>query len=188
MQTEKKGVSKREIVMLILMGLMGFTALMVVYVIIPASNRLQDQRDLYNTRTMERAQLDILLASEPGLREGHYAARLNYQDINRRFLSEGHSADIGRMLTMLLLEHNLTPIDQRLSAPVVPEDGSAFLTVSAAMIINGTYDRLTALFDTVEEMEYLRISRVSFNTGYRHETWDRINISFEVAMLRDRAD
>jgi len=181
---EKKGLTKRETVMIILMLVVGFTAAMVVFVIIPLYETLQDERDMYNALSLERMQIDALLLTEPSIRDTHSYAVEWHEEISELFISEAHSSEIGRMLTRLCEEHGLPPIDQRMSNPVA--FGDAFLFMTVDMTVSGTYQDLKRLMDTVEHTEYLRIARVSFNLGgddaYR---LDRISLSFEVTMIRD---
>ena len=186
MQTEKKGITKREKVLLIFMVVMGYTALMVIYVILPLNDNVHDRREDYQEAVIERMFTELLLAAEPNYRERHRISGLTFEDISSRFLNESHHSDIGRMLTQMIIDHGLMPSDLWVLSEIQPEHGSAFLAVSVSTTFHGTYHNLKSLLDTVEEIEYLRVTHLSFNTSYYDVPWQNISISFEVAMIRDR--
>ncbi|MCL2203037.1 MAG: type II secretion system protein M [Defluviitaleaceae bacterium] len=190
MSTEKKGFTKREKRLLILMGIVGFTALMVMYVIIPFHNRLQDERARYTTLAWERTQLQQLLAGDQRVRENNVAAMGHFYTARERFLNESHISEIGRMLTNLCLDHDLAVLSQRLSAAEVHEEWTAFKVMSVDKMVSGSYRDIKRLMDTVEQTEYLRITRVSFSIlplgdGEWEHTLDRVSLSLEVIMMRD---
>ena len=182
---DKKGFSKREKRLLIFLFVFAITAAMVVLVIIPLYENIEDNRAEIGTLEFERMRVEVLLASEQSLRESHEEAQRIYLNARARYLAESHVSEIGRMLTRICLEHNLEPIEQRLSPAEASEHGDAFLVVTAAMMVRGTYDDLKSLIDTVEEVEYLRISRIALTLGGDGRYIESIGISFEVAMLRD---
>jgi len=197
MHTEKKGLSKREKLMLLIMVVIGLFAIMVMFVIIPFYEQLSAKTKALSDLEFTKAQIDTTLASEHGIRE-NYNAVLQQHDMNSaRFLNEALSNDIGRMLTVLCENHSLQPIDQKLSAPVdfvIKREGgeesaenSLFLIVSAVMTVRGEYDDLKSLLDTVEGIDYIRISRTSFsrNTYNPESGLDRITVYFEVTMLKN---
>jgi len=176
-----KEITTRETGMLLLLLAIGFGAIMVIFVIIPLHNRLLDERGAYSFLYEERGQIDALLETEPIIRSIHAEAAASHKKLTARFLDESHLSQVGRMLTRLNEAHGLSPIDQRLSAPMEFEGGENFLFVTADMTVNGTYDDLKRLLDTVEQTEYLRISRISFSLGGENK---RISLSFEVTMIR----
>ena len=184
MQNEKKGFTKREKVLLLLVTVLGITTVMVMYVIIPFFNQLQDQRELLDATSLERMQIEMIMATEYSLRQGHELASSEYYELREVFLTESHLSGIGLMLTRLIEEHNMHPIEQRLSNPVVEPERDMFMVVTASMTISGSYTNLKRLLDTVEEKQYLRISHYSFSTNMDGET-SNVRINFEATMVRD---
>ncbi|MCL2499922.1 MAG: hypothetical protein FWE90_06245 [Defluviitaleaceae bacterium] len=182
MQTEKKGFTKREKKMLFLLVFFGFTALMVMYVIIPLNNRQQDERERLGELTLERMQMQAMLNAAPFTRSNHAAAIEQFDDARSRFLNESHISGVGRMLTLLCGAHNLAYTSQSLTQPTVPAQWDAFLVMQASMTLSGAYDDFMRLLDTVERTEYLRVTRVSFGVGSDH--LEGISINFEVIMMR----
>jgi cell division protein FtsL len=219
MQTEKKGFSKREKRLMLLLVVFALFAVMVMYVIIPLYTRLGEAQIEYSELSNDRIILETRLNSEAAVQQLHDDAVEQSIMIGARFLSESLSYDIGRMLTRLCETHGLQPISQQLSAPrefIIEEIGgytgsdydirryleyddrygyasedefgvrSAFLIVTANMSVSGEYDDLKHLLDTVEQTEYLRISQVSVRWDSGAGSYiDRINIDFEVIMLRE---
>jgi hypothetical protein len=183
MQTEKKGFTKREKVLLILMVFIGFTVVMVMYVIFPLNNRLIDETDRFHALEMEKSRLLYLFAAEQGIRESHTVSIHNFDEARERFLNESHISEIGRMLTLLCAEHNLIYIDQRLSSPTVPAEWDAFMVMPVTMTLGGSYDDLMRLLDTVETIEHLRVTRLSFHVNELGDL-NRISINFEVIMMQ----
>jgi hypothetical protein len=135
---------------------------------------------------MEKMQLDILFASEAFIREENETVALLYGEISDMFLSDAHSSEIGRMLTDISHAHNLMPVDLRLSPPTAFEAGDLFYITTVSMTVNGTYDDLKSLLDTVEEIEYLRVSRLSFSKSQPLDTVSRIALTFEVTVIKER--
>jgi hypothetical protein len=192
MQTNTKGLSTREKKMLLFLAVFGTTALMVVFVIMPYFNRLQDERDALNALEMEQMRINILLASEQTLINNFDDAFEHYSETTQALITESHISEIGRMLTRICQEHGLMPIEQRLSNPVVftdsdarDDDGGVLSTVSVSMSVRGSYNDLKRLLNTIEQTEYLRISRVSFSIGDDRDVTERIALNFEVVMLRE---
>jgi hypothetical protein len=194
MQTEKKGLTNREKRLLLLMLVVGFSAGMIVYVIIPFFNRWQDETALYDELSMRRHQIESLFASAPYVRSNHTAALEQYDEARERFLNESHISEIARMLTRIILDHNLSPIDLRMSPATLLTEWDAFTIMPVTMTISGGYEDLKRLLDTVFLTEYLRITRLSFGfvgagateDGERQERGiDRISVVFEVIMMRD---
>ena len=192
MQTEKKNLNKREKRMLMLLVVVAIFAGMVLYVITPLYNQLNDKKTEYNDITLAKMRMEASVAAERNIRENRDLALGEHAENSARFLSESLSNEIGRMLTALCARHGLQPIDQNLSAPGdFSVDGSsgddaAFLVVSAAMTVSGDYARLKSLLDDVAGIDYLRVKSVSFSwsEGLASETI-RVSLNFEVSMLKN---
>ena len=196
MKDERKGLSLRERRLIMLMLIIGVTTLMVVYIIIPLINTLEEKRALLGDLEMRKMQIETSLLAEQSMRDNLETARAGHDEICAQFLSRSLQSDIGRLLTQLCEEHNLQPVSQNLSAPenfrIDPGNtkddgqGSVFLTVTAAMAVKGGYDELRSLLDTVEQTGFLRVIRLSFGRDeYDWPDIGSISITFEVTMLKD---
>ena len=205
MQTEKKGLSKRERFLLIAALAVGLLAAAVQFAILPLNSDLQDKNEQYSNMEFEKSKLDAQFASETAIRDNNSAAIGEYNSKSGMFLSESLSNEIGRLLTNLCENHGLSPSDLKLSAPKpfsMDEKGaetdaenankSVFLTVTATMTVKGGYDDLKTLLDDVEQTAYIRVSRTSVTwkketggeTVYIDPEPDRITLEFEVTMLK----
>ena len=195
MQTDKKGLSKREKRLLMVMVVFGLFAVMVIYVIIPFYNELEDKSALYMDLEYEKIQIEMALAGEQRIANTHKDAFDEYNRASRRFLSESLSNEVGRMLTALCEDHELQPLSLNLSAPRIHTTGmeavndpdSVFLITSAIMTVRGEYDDIKGLLDTVGKSEYIKVGRLSFGwqTTGEFTYLDVITINFEVTMLED---
>jgi hypothetical protein len=185
MQAEKKNLNKREKVLLLLLVVVGLFAGVVLYVIVPFYNELLEKQSEYDALLLNKMQIELSLNAEDATREEHASAVERHREISARFLSESLSSDIGRMLNNLCADHDLRWVNQSISAPRDFDDGSVFVIVSAAMTVRGTYIDLKRLLDTVDQIEYIRISSVSFNIGGGAEPeLDTISLNFDVTMMK----
>jgi len=201
---EKQGLSKREKMLLLVVGSVGLLAVMVQFVFLPMSNQLSAKRDTYDSLLMEKARIETSLATEANIRAKRDAALAAYHAISARFPYDSSSTVVGQLLTALCESHGLTPSDQKLSAPAVfSPDGvlrtagdPAFTTVSVTMTVLGAYDDLKDVLDAVEQTDYLRISRVSFSRNNNDTQQgrlrelpgveqDKITIQFVVVLLNE---
>jgi hypothetical protein len=196
MQTEKNSLSKREKRLLIFLAAVSVIAIAVVYGITPLYNRLDEKTKEYHALELEKIRIEALIATEQAIRDNRDAGAARHGGLRAQFLSESLSNEIGRILTGLCEEHNLQPIDQKLSAAkdftlkkgerATDTGDSAFLIVSAVMTVKGGYSDVKGLLEAVGERGYLRISRLALGGGGDIAAGPgRVTISFEVAMLKD---
>jgi len=198
MVTEKKGLKKREKILLFIMIIVALFAGMVMLVIIPLYEQLEDQREEYGKLQVEKAHIDAMLASEQNVRDGRNQAVERHKLDSSRFLDDSHSSEIGRMLTILCERHGLLPVDQRLEDPKdfsVDENNTSgntardtvFVIMSATMNLAGNYSDVMRLLDEVEGIDYIRVSGLSYSWSVNPDVnpLDKINIVFEVTMIKD---
>ncbi|MCL2617601.1 MAG: hypothetical protein FWD98_00965 [Defluviitaleaceae bacterium] len=182
---EKKGISKREKVMLIFIAVFGVTALSVMYGILPLNETMEVRGAELSRLELERVNIEMLFATEETIAANHAEAAQAYTSLVAN-MPEKRISDVGFMLTQLVQEHYLAPIEQRLFGPSAFQGSDALQIISASMVVSGSYAALMSLMDTVEATDYLRISNMtfSFNESGVAEI-NRINLSFEVLMVRD---
>ncbi|MCL2663355.1 MAG: type II secretion system protein M [Oscillospiraceae bacterium] len=203
MVTEKKGFSKREKIMLFVLIVVAILTVLIMYVIIPMFNHLQDRQERHGLLQTDKAWVDSILATAGNIRDGRNDAVARHELESARFLDEAHSSEVGRMLTQLCQRYGLLPVNLVMTDPLdffVPqEDGATvdedfktvFLVSSATMTVGGTYGDLKNLLDAVDEIDYIRITSLAYiweaNTGDAAHP-DRITIGFDVTMLKDDID
>ena len=176
-------------------------AVMVMYVIIPMLNTLEVKRDEYYSVYLEKMQVEALFAQENNIRDSRNAAVARHEMESSRFLDDSHSSEIGRMLTQLCQEYELMPMTLAIKDPVefkIPSDDetttagqdndTVFLITSATMTLNGNYLSLKSLLDAVGEIDYIRISSLTYSWEVPIEGVetppDRITIDFELTTLK----
>ena len=201
MQTEKKNLGKRERILLFLLILVALLAVMIMWVIIPLYDQLQEKQAEHSSLLLEKSRIDTILAAEDSIREERNNVVGRHDSGSARYLHESHSSEIGRMLTMLCQQHGLIPVDQKLEDPVdfvIPDDDESngsneeekdtvFLITSATMSLNGQYADLMRLLNAVEDIYYIRISKLSYTRSDNPETMvlDKVTVGFEVTMIKD---
>ena len=205
MQTEKKSLTKREQTMMLALVVIAVFAVMILYVIIPSYNDLIDRQDELNALEFEKVNIVAAITAESYIRDNYDTAVTQHRVTTRGFLTESMTNEIGRMLTRLCETHDLQTINQDLSQPVdfyidksdgadtvnnddYRKNNTVFLVQTATMTLEGLYDDLLRLLDTVEGIEYIRISRVTYAKSQNQELRpDRMVVQFEVTMLKDDA-
>jgi len=201
MQTEKKSLSKREQVMMLALVIIAVVAVMILYVILPSYNKLIDKTDELDNLEYERIQVISSIAAEVMIRDNHDTVIAQHGVNSSRFLAQSMANEIGRMLTSLCEMHDLQPVDQNILPPVdfhiepdddsgsndpAPVRDSVFLITTATMTLRGEYFDLMRLLNTVEQIDYIRISRVTYvKSQDLTQSTDRMVVSFEVTMLKD---
>jgi hypothetical protein len=203
MISEKKGFSKREKIMLFVLIVVAIMTVLVMYVIIPMYNHLQDRQERLRLLQTDKAWVVSILATSDNIRGGRNDAVARHEMESARFLDEAHSSEIGRMLTQLCQRYGMLPVNLVMNDPVdffIPqEDGAAvdedhktvFLVSTATMTVGGVYDNLRNLLDAVDEIDYIRITSLAYIWGENigdSAPPDRITIGFEVTMLKDDID
>jgi len=197
MVTEKKGLTKREKVMLLLLLVVGLFAIMVMYVIIPLYNSLEEKRAELINLQLEQSRVQAVMASEGNIGNNRNDVVNRFEFESNRYLPDSHSSEIGRMLNQLCQRYDLRWVDQVINDPKPfvmqnsenSAEDSIFLITSATMTTTGDFQRLKALLDAVEKIDYIRISSVSYvwNDDIEMPISDRIKIGFEVTMLKDES-
>ena len=168
--------------MLVFLAFFALTIGGIVYAIMPMYLNFEEAREELARIEDAWAQQTMLLASEAGIRAANEQAYENFNEAAEQFLLEAHASEIGRMMIALLSDHGLTSLDQRLFEPVINGD---IATIETAMSLQGSYDNLKRLFDTIENTPYIRITRLSFSVSSENPSWlNNVSINFEVAMIR----
>ena len=193
MGTEKMSLSKREKKLLFLAGCVALVAIMVMLVIMPLYNRYNDKTTEFNELATRYQQTEIALAAESLIHESYVDALAVFNHMRTIYGSEVVSNDVGYLLTSIVNHHNLIPINQTISKPSafsIPgyeESDGVFSTMSVSMTVAGEYRNIKRLLDTIERSPYIRVSSISFRLSHDEGMvdTDRINLRFEVLMLRE---
>ena len=195
----KQGITKREKIMLFVVGLIAVVYLSIQFVIIPLSAR-------YNDSISERARLQdeidahrIEAATIPGLRERNTEAHARFYELTSGYPTIVENEEIDFMLTTLSNRHNLSPVSLRITPrpppPPVPEpeDGEevytpalpTFTKATVNMNVVGSYDALMRLLDEVSSIQYIRLTDVSYSKNIQMLELSRVSATYEITFLTE---
>ena len=213
MQPAKKGLTKREKRLLFVVGCAGSAILMFQFVLMPWYVDMGEKEEELVELRAEQQRLEMTLATAQGIRLAFEAALANDAELRERYFNESILSDVGRYLTLLVMEHDFLPTSQSLSPAVnftaSGDDITTFGIVRASMSINGNYAELKSLLDTVREIPYVRIPSLSFSMSgslvliefleeddedgvylgqffYADSDTSNVSLTFEVTTMRDR--
>ena len=190
----KKGLNKREKRMLFGGAIIGSLAIMIQFVILPLNTELEDKTAEFTALDMERQEIEMRLAQERFAQFEYDEAFEEYEALDGLFLRESLSNQVGREITILVEDHEFIALSQSISphsnfmrGDITPET-AVLTTMTITQTIRGPYDNLTWLLDSVEEIPYIRITRVAFDFEEDEDGYaatDVIALVFEVAMIKD---
>ena len=195
MQIDKKGLTKREKRLILLLIILSLVVGTLNLIIMPLVDRLTEKSEEFYALDFERMRVTLAMNSESNDRKRHADAIQKYEQIQSDYLSETQTNEIGRILNELCAAHNLRPTALSLSdcrdyldpdiesADEYPS--AAFSIISADMTVSGKYSDLKSLLDAVKDIPYLRVSNCSFslNSDTTNEYLDIISITFEITLL-----
>ena len=195
----KPGITKREKIMLFVVGLIAVVYLSIQFVIIPLSTR-------YNESMSERARLQdeievhkMEAATLPSLRERNTEAYAKFNELTSGYPTIVENEDIDFMLTTLSHKNNLSPVSLRITprpppAPVL-ENGNGeesytpdlptFTKSTVQMNVIGSYQSLMRLFDEVSSIQYIRLTEVNYAKDVQMPELSRISATYEITFLTD---
>ena len=189
-----KKLTKREKKLLMIVAVVGPLLLMVQFVILPLNDELADKSAELVRLTDERMDIEMTIAQEPLLRIDFDDAIVGYRELRDTLLSEYLSNEVGREITTLVEGHGFIALSQDITPHEnfiregITASSAAITTTTITQTIRGPYDNLTSLMDSVEEISYVRITRVAFNFEEDedgHAATDTITVTFEITMLKD---
>ena len=185
-------ISKREKIMLFVVGLIAIVFLAVQFAIVPLSAR-------YTEGLNERARLQdeielhkMEAATIPMLKDRNTEAHRRYAELISGYPVIIDNEELDFMLTSLSNEYNLRPtslqISPRPARPPVPEDGITLQELTKATVqmnVTGNYRSLLRLLDEVSNTTYIRLANVSFTENRPLPDLSRISVTYEITFLSD---
>jgi hypothetical protein len=192
MQTEKANFTKREKMLIAVVLIGGSLALMIQFVLLPMNTRLENLRVELEDVTFRKAQVERQLGRVDALEEEHEEALLMYAELGQLYIPDSSSSAVSRIMTDLCFVHGLSPVDQRITEKrdfIIPGSTGEplFSAMTVNMTVEGGYSEIARLLDTVDQRDYVRVSRNNFNRRITDEgiEFGRITFQFEVLMKKD---
>jgi len=179
--------------LLMIAAIVGPLLLMINFVIIPLNNELGDKTVEAADLSDQQMLIEVTLAAEPYLRIEFENAAVSFLELRETLLSESLSSEVGREITILVEDHGFIALVQEITPPTSITMGAAagravLATATITQTIRGPYNHLKDLLNSVEEITYMRVTRVAFDFEEDEEGYaatDIITIIFEITMLID---
>ena len=191
----KKGLTKREKLLILVAGTGAVLFLAVYFVIIPLYNSWSDKQEEYQLLLDEKAEMEIKLSLAPMTRSGYDSARSTLNETSKRYPFVMPNEDLYGQLTILYRNCRLASSGLSVApnaTPYSPDQQAAsqsavVYTQTATLTLAGTYDNLKTFIDRIEAMDQLRINRISFSIqeAMTELGSSRISVIVEMMMLND---
>ena len=197
MDVGKKGLKKREKILIFLVGTVGLVLIVYMYVITPLNEQIEAKTQERDALSQQWRVIEAGLRSEAEIRELRDDGLERYETIRDMHISESLNQEIGREMTYLVRDHNFREVNQSLSGVASfteggIEDDAYFSFMPITMTIDGEFEDLTWMLDTFEYDTSVSITRfgLSFSEEFDYERRDLIEMSsislgFRVIMIRD---
>jgi len=188
----KLTITKREKIMLFVVGLIAVVYLSVQFVIIPLSARYSDGQSERVRLQDELAAHKMEAATLPALRSRSAEAYVKFDELTSGYPTIVENEELDHMLTTLSNRNNLRPTSLRItprpSRSPTPAGGTALpelIKTTVQMNVVGSYSSLMRLLDEVSGTEYIRLTNVGFTENRQQPELSRITVTYEVTFLTD---
>ena len=185
-------ITKREKIMLFVVGLIAVLFLAIQFAIVPLSAR-------YNEGIAERGRLQdevelhkMEAATIPALRIRNEEVYKKYEELISGYPFVTENEELDYMLTSLSNNHDLKPTSLRISPrparPPTPENGVSLQELTKATVqmnVVGNYQSLLRLLDEVSNTKYIRLTNVAFTENRLLPDTSRVTVTYEVMFLVD---
>jgi len=185
-------ITKREKIMLFVVGLIVIVFLAVQFAIVPLSTKYTEG---LNERARLQGEIDLHkmeAATIPMLRDRNAETHRRYAELISGYPVIIDNEELDFMLTSLSNEYNLRPASLQISPrpprPPVPEDGTALQELTKATVqmnVVGNYRSLLRLLDEVSNTTYMRLTNVSYTENTQQPDLSRISVTYEITFLTD---
>lgn len=192
-----KGLSKREKVLISIAAVFALSFILFKFAIIPTYNNYMSKQEELDSLYYQKMLLEIKLQSEASVHENYDKAQKTYDAIIEQYPSVIPNEEIDRLLTGICLQNSMSVTSLKISNAIdyimsqeeseskgISQNSAAFTIVKANMSLKGEYDSLKNLIDTVERIDYIRISQISYSRNKDTDS-SSISITFEVMMFKD---
>jgi len=187
----KKGLSKREKMLLFAVGLLVIIYLAIQFAIIPLADRYTTGVEERSSLTTERWFVDADISNLPSIRESNATASEQFEQIKLEYPLLIPNEEIDPILTNLCINNGLKPTSLNFTgSTLAPESENAeqaalFTIVSVTMTVTGNYNSILRLLDDVDSKQYMRITNLGYASNRQTETPDdsTITLAFELTFI-----
>jgi len=199
----KTGLSKREKIMLFVLGMIALVALSIQFVIIPLANSYSDAVEERERLRGEKALHELEVANLPALRNQNSQAHGRFESITSGYpeLVPNELID-SRWLTPLSSKYSMNIMSLRFArrdpprlTTVIETDSEGntvettvpaqvFTKINASMNVTGNYYSLLNLINEMHTTEFMRLTSVNYSRSFINEIIEHstISLSFEITL------
>jgi len=213
-----QGLSKRERILIFIAAIVVLVFVAFQFFIMPAYNKYTAKLDEYDNLSYEKELLDMEFRSEELTRNNYIDFEKEFIEIKERYPVVMSNEELDRMMTGLCLENKLNPVMLEISVEETAEEETEvqteeqpesaeeetdstedetdsaeeqavpFVVATVKMNLGGDYNSMKGLIDTVENIDYIQITQISYAKEKDTSTPSDSNISviFEVTMLTEK--
>ena len=204
-------LSKREKILIFIAVIVVLVFVAFQFFIMPVYSKYTAKSDEYYNLSYEKEQLDMKIQSEELTRNNYIDLEKDFMEIKESYPAVMSNEELDRMITGLCLENKLNPVMLEISVEETAEEGTEaqtesaeeetdsaeeqtdsaeeqkvpFVVATVTMNLSGDYNSMKGLIDTVEGIDYIQITQISYakekDTGTPSDS--NISVIFEVTML-----
>jgi len=191
----KKGLTKREKILLFSAGLVALFYLVFQFGFLPMYSRYTEAQVERERLAEEKAKVEANIIHKPSIVDANKDARDRYDAIKRDFPILAEDEEIDAVLTNLCVSNSLIPTSLNIdrSDAVAPQktqneeqdaEQPLFTVITVKMNVTGSIPSLIGLLDDLEQLPYIRLANVSYSEGRGDET-DKgsIQLTFELTYI-----
>jgi hypothetical protein len=190
--TTSKGLSKRERFLIFFAAVVLVVFVSVQFAVIPMYTRYSELTEEYDLLVMERMRVETKIATEPAIIAYYERAQERFYAINEKYPVNIPNEEIVSIITEICQRSGFESL---LSLSVSPqrralgEEISAFGAASIAMSLGGGFDSVRRLIAAVSEIDYIRLSSISFAGPQAAESGgassSNISVAFEMTVMNE---
>jgi len=190
----KQGLTKREKLLLLILGLLALIYLAFQFGFMPLYNSYDRARVERDRLQAEKLELEMKILNLQDILEDNRIANEDYDRITQDYPELVPNEEVDTILTNLILGLGMNIRSVRFFTPPSNADSVLFTVVGASMSLEGSYSSLMQLLDEVERTPNLSVVSMSFS-GRRGGTGDEIasgagtiSIGFELMYITPQND
>ena len=192
----KQELSKREKILFFSAGLLVLLYLAVQFAILPLARRYVEGLQMRDFVIQEKADVQADFNNKSTIESSNKNADERFLAIKQQYPLLVPNEVVDTTLTNLSIKSGLSPMgfsiktpsaNSQVAAGAEEQDAAAglFTVVNATMNVTGTYASITNLLDSVDEMQYIRVTNLNYTTNRQDETSNvgLITIDFELTYI-----
>jgi len=191
----KKGITKREKILIFSAGLIALFYLVFQFGFLPMYSRYAEAQAERERLAEEKEKVEANISHEPYIVDANKDARDRYDQIKRDFPLVAEDEEIDAVLTDLCVSNNLIPtlLDIIRPDPVTPQETLdeehepgqfLFTVITVKMNVTGNIPSLIGLIDELEKIPYIRLVNVNYSESRGEEiNWGNIQLTFELTYI-----